>query len=261
VDRIVDVDARPSWDLAVDDMEAIARAVCDAIDRGGDAVVVTHGTDTMEETAWLTELLLGPHRRSRAAIVFTGALRFIDHDSSDGPANLERAIAAAQDTAGRGLGAQVAFAGRMHDARSVVKVDASALDVFTSEGPAAGTRPPPPPPPRPLNRRVGLLKVGPVFRARVPDSVDGLVLQGTGSFHVPSAYHAEIDDLVANGVHVVLASRCLRTSAPRASNDRFLYAPGLTAEKAALALMVALGDDRDSVRVRAWWDELFGPAV
>src|ERR1022692_3020025 len=109
-DRITDLLAIPSWNLTITDMMAIARSVLAAIDSGHRSVVVTHGTDTMEETAWLTDLLLGPERRLTSRVLFTGAMRFSDNSDSDGPANLEYAIRQAMQIQYPDQGVQIAFA-------------------------------------------------------------------------------------------------------------------------------------------------------
>ena len=86
VDVVVDLVPVPSWDLSVEDMASIAGQVRAAVEAGSEGVVVTHGTDTMEETAWLTELTLGAELRDRAAVLFTGTIHFADDPASDGPA-------------------------------------------------------------------------------------------------------------------------------------------------------------------------------
>lgn len=94
VDSAVDLAPRPSSDLSIGDMAALASTVRGAIAEGAEVVVVLHGTDTMEESAWLTELLLGKRLRQAASVLFTGAMRFVDDPEADGPANLASAMAA-----------------------------------------------------------------------------------------------------------------------------------------------------------------------
>ena len=250
-DTVVDVTDKPSWDLSIDDMRAIVAEVRSAIDEGSDAVVVTHGTDTLEETSWLTDLLLGAEHRRRAGVTFTGAMRFADVEGTDGPANLSHACTVA--AAGAGKGVQLAFAGRVHAARWVVKADATALDAFDSFGrpPSA----PSPPEAGGLEEAVALVKLGPLARAALPDGVRGLVVEGTGSGHIPSAYHGAILALVDEGIAVVLASRS-RTADGRTTDAGVMRAGDLTAEKAAIALMVGLGSTSSVEELRTWWSEL-----
>src|SRR5437868_6274190 len=78
-------------------------------------VVVTHGTDTMEESVYLADRLLD----SELPVVFTGAQRGADQPDSDGPRNFRDAIRAAASADARGRGAMIAFAGELHAAREV----------------------------------------------------------------------------------------------------------------------------------------------
>ncbi len=259
-DDVDDVSSAPSWDLTVDDMLELAHRVRLAVDRGVRSVVVTHGTDTLEEAAWLTDLLLGADRRLVSRVVFTGAMRFSDADGSDGAENLTFAARTANRPSIAGRGVQVAFANERHAARWVRKVDASKLNPFTSDGrpSASGTLPPTA---GDLERRVTMITANAVVRNAVPDGLKGLVLRGTGAGHVPSAYFAMVEDLWARGVPVVIASRSrdvLRTVGDR---DRVLWAGDLTPEKAVLALMAALGRSGELDDVTHWWSTLLDSAV
>ena len=89
--------------------------------------MVTHGTDTMEETSYLADLLLD----SDKPVVFTGAQRAHDDPQADGPLNLLNAIRVATPIA-RGLGAMVCFNGTIHAARDVTKTHTSAVETFQS---------------------------------------------------------------------------------------------------------------------------------
>src|SRR5215213_8052097 len=105
----------------------VARAAA-AEAASGRGVVVTHGTDTLEETAVLCDLLHG----GDAPIVVTGAIRPASATGADGPANLLDAVRAAGDAATAGLGAVVAFAGELHAAGAVRKVDSVSPRAFAS---------------------------------------------------------------------------------------------------------------------------------
>jgi L-asparaginase len=96
----------------------------------GRGVVVTHGTDTLEETAVLCDLLHG----GEAPIVFTGAIRPASAPGADGPANLLDAVALAGAAAAAGLGCVVVFGGEIHAARGVRKVDSAGPSAFGSPG-------------------------------------------------------------------------------------------------------------------------------
>jgi L-asparaginase len=93
-------------------------------DPGVDGIVVTHGTDTLEESAFLVDL----HHDDPRPVVFTGAQLPLDAADGDGPGNLHDALLTAATT--RGLGVLVAFDGKVHSARGTVKTQTLAADAF-----------------------------------------------------------------------------------------------------------------------------------
>ncbi|MFH8728870.1 asparaginase [Streptomyces termitum] len=110
---------------------ALLRTVHETLaDPGVDGVVVTHGTDTLEETAFLLDL----HHDDARPVVLTGAQKPFGSGDGDGPGNLYDALQVAAGV--RGLGVLVVFDGRVHAARGTVKTRTLAADAFAD--PSAG---------------------------------------------------------------------------------------------------------------------------
>ncbi len=96
-----------------------------------DGVVVTHGTDSMEETAYFLHLVV----KSPRPVVLTGAMRPATSLSADGPLNLYNAVAVAADPEARGRGAIVVLNDDLHSARDVTKSNTTDVQTFVSPGP------------------------------------------------------------------------------------------------------------------------------
>lgn len=259
-DSIVDVNAQPSWDLSLSDMFDIGASVCSAIDAGHRSVVVTHGTDTMEDTAWLTDLLLGTQRRRDSRVIFAGAMRFADAKDSDGIENLSYALANSQQTEQLDQGTQIAFANELFAARWARKIDALALNAFSGNG-RPSTSGPLPPAPDSLDFNVKVVRASSVVQQPIPSDASGIVLEGTGAGHVPSVYFEQIERAWSKGIPVVISSRSRDVARTNGPNDEVLWAGDLSSEKAAIALMAALGRSRILSEVCEWWAELMSQSV
>lgn len=222
---VVDAGLWNGFALTFPDMVRISQAVRAALaDPDVDGVVVTHGTDTMEETAFLLDLVHDDER----PVVVTGAQRPADDPRSDGPANLRDALTVATDPSVRGAGALVAFDGTVFAARGVQKVDTLASQAFAA--PSGGTLGRLGPtglhlqalPVRapaldlsgrdPSTVRVDVVALYPgaddtALRAFVDAGADAVVLQGTGAGNGPAALLATVTALVAAGTPVVVSTR------------------------------------------------------
>ena len=108
---------------------SLARRVADLCAQDDvDGVVITHGTDTMEESAYFLHLTV----KSSKPIVLTGAMRPGTAPAADGPANLLHAVAVAAHPSAAGRGVLVVMNEEVHSARDVAKVHAMRLDAFAS---------------------------------------------------------------------------------------------------------------------------------
>jgi len=227
--RARDIMKKSSRAIGPPDMWHLASAVREEINAGAQGVVITHGTDTLEETAYALALLLEP----TVPVVLTGAMRPPHAPGADGPANLQSALVAAASRELTPYGPVVVFADEIHVARWVTKQHSARVAAFASgaAGPVGaivegrlhlmlGPVPVPdrlPAEPAPPRHRVELLWTtagadGLLVRA-LAGKIDGLVVAGTGGGHVPPLLAEELVELAAHGCPVVLASRC--ASAPQ----------------------------------------------
>lgn len=214
----------PSFDMDFPTIRRIADSIQEAATDGVDGVVVTHGTDTMEESAYVLDLLLN----EPIPVVLTGAQRRPDETSPDGPANLQTSVRAASHgrLAGTG-GVYIAFDEELHPARNVTKSHTSSLDTFESPdaGPVAvfgrgeprffrepGTITPHLPVDE-LSAVVEMVKTGigvggvDIERA-IEVQADGLVVEGTGLGNTTTAIGDAIAEAIEAGIDVVVTSRC-----------------------------------------------------
>jgi L-asparaginase len=255
-----------SGELTVDDLVELASEISSRIDEGASGAVVTQGTDTIEETAFVLDLLVDRD----APVVVTGAMRNPTLPGADGPANLLASIQVAVSDVARGLGAVVVLNDEIHAARFVRKTHTSNPATFRSDpvGPVGwiseGI-------PRVVLRPVGQHKISvsedaqdrPVALhtftlgddGRLLPEIErqgyaGLVVEALGGGHVPSITVEALEDL-AGKMPVVLASRTgsgevLRSTYgfPGSETDLLerglIYAGPLESPKARLLLTLLL---------------------
>lgn len=127
---IVDASTVGSFAWQWSDLLALLRHIESALADGVDGVVITHGTDTMEEVAFLAALVHDDPR----PVVLTGAQRPFDHPAADGPANLSEALLVAADPVARDRGVLVSFDGQVHAARGTTKADTLSTRGFVAPG-------------------------------------------------------------------------------------------------------------------------------
>lgn len=227
-------------------------------------VVVTHGTDTLEETAYLADLVL----ESDKPVVFTGAQLPADAPAADGPRNLADAIQLAACEQARGLGALVVFDSEIHFARDVAKRHTSRLSAFESPefgkaGEVDGGRVILHRRPsgrhvfaqREIEPRVDLIKlaIGADNRfidCAVGSGTRGIVLETFGRGNATPKVLAAVERAVASGVVVIVTSRCGRgrvepvyggSGGAGLARAGALFGEHLTGVKARVLLSVLLG--------------------
>lgn len=251
-----EVAAGPSSNLSVDQMVGIAHTVEALLNDGATGVVVVHGTDTMELTAFVAQLLLGTHP-DRRPVVFTGSMRVHSHARPDGPANLRDAVSVAMSPVAVGREVMVCLDGVVHAADRVTKHHAASLDAFHSAPfePLGRVREGAPEfVGSPAMRRAAPGLAGPVplltaYPGIAADDLDavvadapGVVVEGFGNLNVPQSLWGPIHAAWRRGCLVVLASRPFTPTSATADLDLLgaVGAGGLTAQKARLATMAAL---------------------
>lgn len=274
---IEDITQVPSYEMDAETLETISERVQELdIDPAVDAVVVTHGTDTMEETAYYLDVTVQPD----IPVFLTGAQRRPDEVSPDGPNNLLTAVRAGSAFAERDAGGTfVAFNEQIHSARSVTKAHTSALGAFCSRnaGPVATVgrggvvvHRPPHSETRPIDATSleatvftvtsGSAVTGELVAAALERDTDGLVVEATGLGNVTAGLAEAIRDAIEMGVPVVVTSRCLEGrvtpvyggdgGGQRLREYGTIFADDLSAQQARLRLSLVLEafDDADAIR-------------
>ncbi|MEU1018422.1 asparaginase [Streptomyces sp. NPDC005898] len=191
-------------------------------DPGVDGIVVTHGTDTLEESAFLLDL----HHHDPRPVVFTGAQKPLGAEDGDGPGNLYDALLTAATV--RDLGVLVVFDGKVHAARGTVKTQTLAADAFADpSGPRVGkvgfgkvsiTHRPWRPEPLPLPATADSLpRIDMVMHhvdadpllleTAVAAGAQGIVLVATGAGNATPEFVTAVADAVERGVLVALTTR------------------------------------------------------
>lgn len=121
--------SKDSGDVTNDDWIKLATAVQTAANNSKyNGLVITHGTDTLEETAYFLSLVL----KTSKPVVFVGSMRPATGMSADGPMNLYNAVAIAGDQSSESRGVVVAMNEKIYDARNVTKGNTTSVDTFVS---------------------------------------------------------------------------------------------------------------------------------
>lgn len=219
----IDRGRTPASHFTLSSLLGLAEAVRGRLnDPGIDGAVVVQGTDTLEESAFLLDLVLDTPK----PVIVTGAMRAASEDGYDGPGNLRDAVRCAASPAVREQGVCVVLAGTIEPADSVVKTHASSLTTFRSpglgplghvvgeevllarrRGPRRHVRT------DRASERVHLITVvtgmdGTLLDAAVAAGADGLVVAATGAGNTSAALLDAGVRAIEAGIPVVLTTRC-----------------------------------------------------
>jgi glutamin-(asparagin-)ase len=267
----------PSKNLTDHNMIEIAKNVARFAASEADGVVVTHGTDTIEETAYFLNLTI----KTDKPIVFVGSMRPSTSLSADGPINVYDAVRVARSKDAVGKGVLLVMNGEIHTARDVTKRNTFKTDTFespygplglaveghelfyrspsrahtlASEFDIAGIESLP-------NVQVvyGHSNVSDLsVRAFIEGGVEGLVYAGTGNANLPDAVMPALKAAREAGIHVVRASRTGSGSSIRNPDDAdlkngWIVADDQNPQKARLLLALALTRTRKPEELRAYF--------
>ncbi|WP_342600844.1 asparaginase [Psychrobacillus sp. FSL H8-0483] len=234
------------------------------VEKNIDGVVITHGTDTLEETAYFLDITVD----TSIPIVITGAMRSSNEIGSDGLYNLVSAIKVASSKDAIGKGVLIVLNDEIHTAENATKTHASNVSTFQSpqygpigfisksivhfhHSPNYRTVFPI----QSISKRVALFKV---YAGMEPDLLessiqlgyDGIVLEGLGQGNVPPSLVPIIEDILQRNIPIVLVSRCFNGIAQDVygyvgggkglKELGVIFAQGINGQKARLALLIAL---------------------
>ena len=269
-----------STELTPQMMFALAQLVKKEITRDNiDGIIITHGTDTLEETAYMIDLLVNASK----PIVLTAAMRSFDELGTDAPTNLLAAIKAACAESCYNSGTLVVLNDEIHAAREVRKTYTS--NVATFESPGYG----------PLGivdedrvilfrkslaremisanniePNVELFKMtagnsGKLLSYAVDNKIKGLIIEGLGRGNIPSAAAEQVLRAIKQNIPVVLTSRCFKGrvlgiyggegGGKKLHNAGIIYGGDLSGQKARIKLMVILGYTDQMSQIKHFFEE------
>ena len=274
---------KPGAHLIFEDLVTLKEMTEEKLNEGYDGVVITHGTDTLEETAFFLDLTLNTDK----PVIVTGAQKNLSDPQTDGPSNIEESVMVAADSRNRNMGVQVVFASQILSARDAIKSHSSAFNTFKSFG-SMGT----------LgyisNKRViwhrkpfrseyiGLENSHKDFRVEIVEcyicgdgllidacidkEVDGIVLQSLGAGHVPEKMLPALERAVEKGIPVVVTKRPVEGSLFMDTygfigSESYLrkmgliFAEDLPSSKARMKLKVLLSHGKDVSYIREQFEK------
>ena len=246
-----------------------------------DGVVVTHGTDSLEETAYLLDLTI----KCNKPIVVTGSMRSGSELGYDGPSNLSASVCTAISEHSRNRGVLVCFNNELNSASEVTKANSMNLNAFTSPdfGPLGivdnnkvifyretshneyiNTNK--------IEPNVTLIKTAVGMDSKIIDfcidnNEKGIVIEGMGRGNIPPLMVDGVKRAINKGIAVVLVSRCFHGrvldsygyhgGGKELRNMGVIFGDNLPGQKARIKLMLALGTTNDLSKIKTIFEEDF----
>ena len=243
-----------------------------------DGFVITHGTDTLEETAYFLDTMEVPHK----PIVLTGAMRSSNELGSDGVYNYLSALRVASDDKAADKGVLVVMNDEIHAAKYVTKTHTTNVSTFQTptHGPLGLIRKheilyfktAEPRVRFDLDRIQGLVPIIPVYAGMTEelldllpvDQLDGLIIQAFGAGNVPKETAQKLNALIQEGLPIALVSRCFNGIAEPVyayegggvclQNAGVFFVKELNAQKARLKLLIAINAGLRGEELRAYME-------
>ncbi|HFO1617672.1 TPA: asparaginase [Staphylococcus aureus] len=269
----------PSPHMTIQHVKQLKDIILEAVtNKYYDGFVITHGTDTLEETAFLLDLILGIEQ----PVVITGAMRSSNEIGSDGLYNYISAIRVASDEKARHKGVMVVFNDEIHTARNVTKTHTSNTNTFQSpnHGPLGVLTkdrvqfhhmPYRQQALENVNEKlnVPLVKAymgmpGDIFSFYSREGIDGMVIEALGQGNIPPSALEGIQQLVSLNIPIVLVSRSFNgIVSPTYAYDGggyqlaqqgFIFSNGLNGPKARLKLLVALINNLYKAEIKSYFE-------
>ncbi|ENX5861236.1 type II asparaginase [Campylobacter jejuni] len=255
----------------------LAKKIAKLFAEGIDGVVITHGTDTMEETAYFLNLTI----KSDKPVVLVGAMRPSTAISADGPKNLYNAVALVANKESKGKGVMVAINDKILSARGVVKTHSLNVDAFSS--PDFGdlgyivdgkvffynnvTKAHTKNAPFDVSKLTSLPKVdilysysndgsGVAAKALFEHGTKGIVVAGSGAGSIHKNQKDVLKELLKKGLKVVVSSRVVAGCVAVSDSDEklgFISAEDLNPQKARVLLMLALTKTSDPKKIQEYF--------
>ncbi|HDB3372732.1 TPA: asparaginase [Staphylococcus aureus] len=269
----------PSPHMTIQHVKQLKDIILEAVtNKYYDGFVITHGTDTLEETAFLLDLILGIEQ----PVVITGAMRSSNEIGSDGLYNYISAIRVASDEKARHKGVMVVFNDEIHTARNVTKTHTSNTNTFQSpnHGPLGVLTkdrvqfhhmPYRQQALENVNEKlnVPLVKAymgmpGDIFSFYSREGIDGMVIEALGQGNMPPSALEGIQQLVSLNIPIVLVSRSFNGIVSltyaydgggyQLAQQGFIFSNGLNGPKARLKLLVALSNNLDKAEIKSYFE-------